>query len=274
MKRRIDALITERGLAESREKAKRIVMAGLVFVDGERCEKPGTMVAEDSEIEVKGDDCPYVSRGGLKLEAALDEFGIDVAGLVCLDIGSSTGGFSDCLLQRGASKVYAVDSGSNQLSWKLRIDERVKVMEQYNFRYAKAQDFEDKMGFACTDVSFISLKYILLPAAQLLDSEADMVCLIKPQFEAGRHQVGRGGVVKDPAVHGEVIENVKAYAGEAGFSVINLSFSPIEGAKKANIEYLMHVRKGNAEYIGPATEDIVRAAHAHFKETTESEFKD
>lgn len=269
MKRRIDALITERGLADSREKAKRFVMAGLVFVDGERCEKPGTIVAEDVQIELRGEDCPYVSRGGLKLEAALNTFEIDVAGLICLDIGSSTGGFSDCLLQRGAAKVYAVDSGSNQLSWKLRIDERVKVMEQYNFRYAQVPDFEDRIQFACTDVSFISLKYILPPAAQLLEDGADMVCLIKPQFEAGRHQVGRGGVVKDPAVHREVIENVSGYAREAGFSIVNLSFSPIEGAKKGNIEYLMHLRKGGAEYAGIATQEIVRAAHAFFKETAE-----
>ncbi len=269
MKRRIDIIITERGLAESRERAKRLVMAGLVFVDGERCEKPGAAVAEDAQIEVKGEDCPYVSRGGLKLEAALDEFGIDVRGLICLDIGSSTGGFSDCLIQRDAAKVYAVDSGSNQLSWKLRIDERVKVMEQYNFRYAEQKDFEDMMGFACADVSFISLRYIFPPAAGLLEDGSNMVCLVKPQFEAGRHQVEKGGIVKDPEIHVEVIEKLTRCAREAGFSPVNMTFSPIEGAKSNNIEYLIHIRKGVAEYIGPAAEELVRAAHAYFEDEGE-----
>ena len=178
MKSRIDVLLVEQGFCETREKAKRIIMAGLVFVDGQRCDKAGTAVPEDAKIEVRGDDCPYVSRGGLKLERALDRFGLDMKGLVCIDIGSSTGGFTDCMLQRGASKVYAVDSGTNQLVWKLRSDERVVCMEQYNFRYADPADFADRMDFACTDVSFISLKHILGPAASLLKDGAPMVCLI------------------------------------------------------------------------------------------------
>ena len=237
MKSRIDVLLVEQGFCETREKAKRIIMAGLVFVDGQRCDKAGTAVAEDAHIEVRGDDCPYVSRGGLKLERALDRFG-----LVCIDIGSSTGGFTDCMLQRGACKVYAVDSGTNQLVWKLRSDERVVCMEQYNFRYAEPSDFADRMDFACTDVSFISLKHILGPAASLLKDGAPMVCLIKPQFEAGREQVGKNGIVRDPAIHRQVIENVLGYALDSGFSVLDLDHSPVKGTK-GNIEYLLLLRK-------------------------------
>ena len=242
MKSRIDVLLVEQGFCETREKAKRIIMAGLVFVDGQRCDKAGTAVAEDAHIEVRGDDCPYVSRGGLKLERALDRFGLDMKGLVCIDIGSSTGGFTDCMLQRGACKVYAVDSGTNQLVWKLRSDERVVCMEQYNFRYAEPSDFADRMDFACTDVSFISLKHILGPAASLLKDGAPMVCLIKPQFEAGRAQVGKNGIVRDPAIHRQVIENVLGYALDSGFSVLDLDHSPVKGTK-GNIEYLLLLRK-------------------------------
>ncbi|MCR4806022.1 MAG: TlyA family RNA methyltransferase [Clostridia bacterium] len=257
MKNRIDVLLTEKGLSQTREKAKRVIMAGLVFVDGQRCDKAGTMVDEDARIEVRGDDCPYVSRGGLKLERALDSFGLDVNGLVCIDIGSSTGGFTDCLLQRGAAKVYAVDSGTNQLVWKLRSDDRVVCMEKYNFRYAAPSDFADRMGFACTDVSFISLKHILPPAASLLEKGARMVCLIKPQFEAGREQVGKNGIVKDPKVHAQVIENVLGYAAESGFSALSLDHSPVKGTK-GNIEYLLLLERSD-EPANAVSAEAVRA---------------
>ena len=263
MKSRIDVLLVDRGYCETREKAKRIVMAGLVFVDGQRCDKPGTNVAEDAKIEVRGDDCPYVSRGGLKLARALERFGLDMTGKVCIDIGSSTGGFTDCMLQKGAVKVYAVDSGTNQLVWKLRSDERVVCMEQYNFRYAVPEDFADRMDFACTDVSFISLKHILGPAGALLKDGACMVCLIKPQFEAGREQVGKNGIVRDPAVHRQVIENVLGYADESGFSALDLDHSPVKGTK-GNIEYLILLKKEtetHCDITEDAIADIVKQAH-------------
>ena len=238
-------------------------MAGLVFVDGQRCDKAGTAVPVDAKIEVRGDDCPYVSRGGLKLAHALDRFGLDMEDLICIDIGSSTGGFTDCMLQKGARKVYAVDSGTNQLVWKLRSDHRVVCMEQYNFRYAKPEDFADVMDFACTDVSFISLKHILGPAASLLKDGAPMVCLIKPQFEAGREQVGKNGIVRDPAVHRQVIENVLGFAAESGFSALDLDHSPVKGTK-GNIEYLVLLKK-ETEIQNKVTDstiaDIVSKAH-------------
>ena len=263
MKNRIDVLLVEQGFCETREKAKRIIMAGLVFVDGQRCDKAGTSVPEDAKIEVKGDDCPYVSRGGLKLARALERFCLDVTGEICLDIGSSTGGFTDCMLQKGAAKVYAVDSGTNQLVWKLRSDERVVCMEQYNFRYAVQEDFADVMDFACTDVSFISLKHILGPAAALLKDGAPMVCLIKPQFEAGREQVGKNGIVRDPAVHRQVIANVLGYAAESGFSALGLDHSPVKGTK-GNIEYLVLLRKETETHCDVndnMISDIVLKAH-------------
>ena len=264
MKSRIDVLLVEKGYCETREKAKRIIMAGLVFVDGQRCDKAGTNVAEDAEIEVRGDDCPYVSRGGLKLARALERFGLDMTGKVCVDIGSSTGGFTDCMLQKGAVKIYAVDSGTNQLVWKLRSDERVVCMEQYNFRYAQPEDFSDRMDFACTDVSFISLKHILGPAAALMKDGACMVCLIKPQFEAGREQVGKNGIVRDPSVHREVIANVLSYAEESGFSALDLDHSPVKGTK-GNIEYLLLLKKETEPHCGVNEEmisDVVKKAHS------------
>ena len=263
MKNRIDVLLVERGYCETREKAKRVVMAGLVFVDGQRCDKPGTNVAEDAAIEVRGDDCPYVSRGGLKLARALDRFYLDMTGKVCIDIGSSTGGFTDCMLQKGAVRVYAVDSGTNQLVWKLRSDERVVCMEQYNFRYAQPEDFADRMDFACTDVSFISLKHILGPASALLKDGACMVCLIKPQFEAGREQVGKNGIVRDPSVHRQVIQNVLGYAAESGFSALDLDHSPVKGTK-GNIEYLVLLKKEENTHCDideKIISDIVAKAH-------------
>lgn len=217
-------------------------MAGLVYIDGQLCDKAGTQVGPGAEVEVRGSDCPYVSRGGFKLEKALDAFGIDVSGAVCLDIGASTGGFTDCMLQRGALRVYAVDVGTNQLDWKLRSDPRVVCMEKTNFRYSVPADFPEAMDFACTDVSFISLSHILPPAFSLLKDGGLMVCLIKPQFEAGREQVGKNGIIRDPKVHEEVIMKVAGYATGAGFTIKDLSYSPVKGGK-GNIEFLICVER-------------------------------
>ena len=264
MKTRLDVYLTDNGYFPTREKARAAIMAGLVFVDGQRSDKAGNTVKEGSAVEVRGDTCPYVSRGGYKLEKALDVFGIDLKGQRCIDIGSSTGGFTDCMLQRGAASVCAVDVGTNQLDYKLRSDERVDVKEKYNFRYAAPEDFDGPYGFACTDVSFISLKYILPPAATLLKDGAFMVCLIKPQFEAGREQVGKNGIVKDKSVHGQVIENVVKYAENAGFRPLKLDFSPIKGAK-GNIEYLLLLKKENGDTALQDT-DITASVEAAFKE--------
>ena len=229
MKKRLDVLLFEKGYFDSREKARIAVMEGLVFVNKAISDKPGTQVSEDALIEVKGQSCPYVSRGGLKLAKALEVFGIDPAGLTCLDIGSSTGGFTDCLLQSGALKVYAVDVGTNQLAYRLRTDERVICMEKTNFRNMDTALIPEPIDLAATDVSFISLKLIFPTAAKLLKEGSHLVALIKPQFEAGREQVGKKGLVKDPAVHKEVIENVASYAADCGFSLKGLDFSPITG---------------------------------------------
>ncbi len=263
MKKRLDVILTEQGFFPSREKARLAVMEGLVFVDKAISDKPGTPVSEDALIEVKGNVCPFVSRGGLKLQKALDVFNIDVNGLVCLDIGASTGGFSDCLLQRGAAKVYAVDVGRAQLNYKLRIDPRVICMEKCNFRNFKPDMISEKVDFACTDVSFISLKLIFPPAAPVLKEGADMVALVKPQFEAGREQVGKKGIIRNPDVHREVIEKVAAYAKDSGFSVLNLCASPITGTS-GNIEFLMHIKHDSKAEIGIKDIDIrktVEEAH-------------
>ena len=269
LKTRLDVLLVEQGYFDSRVSAQRAIMAGQVFVDGQISDKPGTQIRDGAEVTVKGGLCPYVSRGGFKLEKALDVFGIRPKGLVCIDIGSSTGGFTDCLLQRGAARVYAVDVGTNQLAWKLRSDERVVTMEQYNFRYAAPEDFPDIMDFACTDVSFISLKLILPPAASLLKEGGLMVALIKPQFEAGKDQVGKHGIVKDPKVHEEVIRKVSGYANESGFSVLDLDYSPVRGAKEGNIEYLVLLRKEGAEAAKSSIsasliEETVNISHSNF----------
>ncbi len=243
-KERLDVILVSRGLAPSREKAKAVIMAGDVFVNGQREDKPGTAFDESkiTSLEVKGDQLPYVSRGGLKLEKAMKSFELTLDGFVCMDIGASTGGFTDCMLQNGASKVYSVDVGHGQLAWKLRSDERVVCMEKTNFRYLTRDDIDDDLDFASVDVSFISLTKILIPARKLLKDGGEMVCLIKPQFEAGREKVGKKGVVRDPEVHREVIAKVIDFAGIIGFDVLNLDFSPVRGPE-GNIEYLLYIKK-------------------------------
>lgn len=243
MKERLDVILVKQGFAPSREKAKAILMSGNVFVDGQREDKAGTTFDENKiRIEVKGSALKYVSRGGLKLEKAMTEFPILLAHTVCMDIGASTGGFTDCMLQSGADKVYAIDVGHGQLAWKLRNDERVVCMEKTNFRYVTPDDIGEQIDFASVDVSFISLTKILLPARNLLRSRGCMVCLIKPQFEAGKDKVGKKGVVRDPKVHEEVVHKVIDYADMIGFHVKGLTYSPIKGPE-GNIEYLLFIEK-------------------------------
>lgn len=242
MKTRLDVLMVERGLSESREKAKAVIMSGNVFVDGGREDKAGASFPETAVIEVKGNPLKYVSRGGLKLEKAMKHFDVDLAGKICMDVGSSTGGFTDCMLQNGAVKVYAVDVGTNQLAWKLRQDERVVVMEKTNIRYVTREQIEEPVEFASIDVAFISLTKVLGPVKELLTPDGQVAALIKPQFEAGREQVGKKGVVRDKKVHLEVIERVMDYASGIGLEVCGLEFSPIKGPE-GNIEYLVHLKK-------------------------------
>ena len=244
MKERLDILLVNKGLAPSREKAKAMIMEGNVFVDNNREDKAGSTFDVNANIEVKGNTLKYVSRGGLKLEKAMTHFGITLEGKVCMDIGASTGGFTDCMLQNGAVKVYAVDVGYGQFAWKLRQDERVVCMEKTNFRYMVREDIQDDLDFASVDVSFISLTKILGPAYNLLKTDAQMVCLIKPQFEAGKEKVGKKGVVREPSVHREVIEMVMDYAVSIGFEILHLDFSPIRGPE-GNIEYLLHIYKAS-----------------------------
>jgi 23S rRNA (cytidine1920-2'-O)/16S rRNA (cytidine1409-2'-O)-methyltransferase len=241
-KKRLDVLLVERGLQESRQKAQATIMSGLVFVNRQRVDKPGTAVADDAEVEVRG-GLRYVSRGGLKLEKAMAAFPISLQGAVCADIGASTGGFTDCMLQNGARKVYAVDVGYGQLAWSLRSDERVVCLERTNARYLTREAVPDELDFASVDVSFISLKLILPPLRALLRPEGQAVCLVKPQFEAGREKVGKKGVVRDPAVHREVLEHFLEHAAGADFSVQGLTYSPIRGPE-GNIEYLGYLRCG------------------------------
>ena len=242
MKERLDVLLIKRELATSREKAKAIIMAGNVMVDGQREDKAGSMFADTVTITVKEKALPYVSRGGLKLEKAVNNFGIKLAGLTCMDVGSSTGGFTDCMLQNGAVKVYAIDVGHGQLEWKLRQDERVVCMERTNIRYVTNEDVKELIDFASIDVSFISLTKVLLPVYNLLKEEAKVICLIKPQFEAGREKVGKKGVVRDAKVHEEVILMVGLFASSIGFKICGLDFSPIKGPE-GNIEYLLDLQK-------------------------------
>lgn len=243
-KERLDVLLVNRGLAPSREKAKTLIMAGEVFVNGQREDKPGTTFEESkiTSLEVRGDTLPYVSRGGLKLEKAVKNFGFSLENKICMDIGASTGGFTDCMLQNGATKVYSVDVGHGQLDWKLRSDDRVVCMEKTNFRYMVRDDIQDDLDFASCDVSFISLTKILLPARRLLKDGGQMVCLIKPQFEAGKDKVGKKGVVREPKVHEEVVHRIMDFVDIAGFSVLHLDYSPIKGPE-GNIEYLIHISK-------------------------------
>jgi 23S rRNA (cytidine1920-2'-O)/16S rRNA (cytidine1409-2'-O)-methyltransferase len=242
VKERLDILMVNRNLAESREKAKAIIMSGNVFVDGQREDKAGSTFPAEASIEVKGNPLKYVSRGGLKLEKAVENYKISLEGKICMDVGSSTGGFTDCMLQNGAVRVYAVDVGTNQLAWKLRQDSRVVSMEKTNIRYLTPEQLQDEVAFASIDVSFISLTKVLLPVRDLMAAGGEIVCLIKPQFEAGREKVGKKGVVRDQKVHEEVIWLVSSYAASIGFLCQALDFSPIKGPE-GNIEYLLYLQK-------------------------------
>jgi len=245
-KERLDVLLVKRNLAESREKAKAYIMAGNVFVDGVREDKAGSSFEETVQIEVKGLAMKYVSRGGFKLEKAVDQFGVNLEGKTCMDVGSSTGGFTDCMLQNGAVKVFAIDVGTNQLAWKLRTDERVVSMEKTNIRYVTPEDIGQLAEFVSIDVAFISLSKVLGPVYELMAENAEIVCLIKPQFEAGREKVGKKGVVRDKKVHEEVIVAVTSFAAATGFELLRLDYSPIKGPE-GNIEYLLYARKNERE---------------------------
>ncbi len=262
MKERLDVLVVKQGLAESREKAKAMIMSGDIFINGQREDKAGSMFLEDVVVELRGKPMKYVSRGGLKLEKALLEFDLSLENKICMDIGASTGGFTDCMLQNGAIKVYAVDVGYGQFAWKLRQDERVVCMEKTNIRYVTIDQIGEPLDFASVDVSFISLTKVL-PAANLLMNEGgELICLIKPQFEAGRDKVGKKGVVREPETHLEVIQKIIDFSIENGFSVRNLSFSPIKGPE-GNIEYLIHLKKETVTTIneGVDAQDIVQKSH-------------
>jgi 23S rRNA (cytidine1920-2'-O)/16S rRNA (cytidine1409-2'-O)-methyltransferase len=271
---RLDVLLVERGLVETREKAKRTIMAGLVFSDTERLDKPGVKVDSDIPITIKGQAIPYVSRGGLKLEKALQVFDVSVQDKIMIDIGSSTGGFTDCALQNGAKKSYAIDVGYNQLDWKLRNDERVIVMEKTNFRYVTSEDLKfGKPNFATIDVSFISLKLILPVLKSLLEDKSDIIALIKPQFEAGREQVGKKGIVKDKKVHKQVLRDILDFSVQEGYNVKNLTYSPITGGE-GNIEFLVHLywNESKKELVSPSIdiEHIVHDAHENLAKSKET----
>lgn len=242
MKKRLDVLLVEQGLADSREKAKAIIMSGIVYVDNNKEDKAGTTFEETARIEVRGNTLKYVSRGGLKLEKAMNNFGVTLEGKVCMDVGASTGGFTDCMLQNGAVKVYSVDVGHGQLAWKLRNDERVVCMEKTNIRYVTPDDIDDVIEFASIDVSFISLTKVLPAVRELMTPGGEIVCLIKPQFEAGREKVGKKGVVRELSTHIEVVQMIVDYARANGFRTLHLSYSPIKGPE-GNIEYLLHITK-------------------------------
>lgn len=259
-KKRLDVLLTEQGLADTRSKAQAIIMSGEVYVDGQKADKPGVSYEETVSIEVRGATCPYVSRGGLKLEKALRDFGVDPTGYVCSDSGASTGGFTDCLLQKGAKKVFAIDVGYGQLAWKIRNDPRVVCMERTNIRYVTPEDIQEPLDLSVVDVSFISLKIVLPAIRELLKPTGQALCLIKPQFEAGREAVGKKGVVRDPAVHRQVLEDFLKLAAELEFTVLGLTFSPVKGPE-GNIEFLAHLSRVPGEGIAPDTAEIVEKAH-------------
>ena len=264
-KTRLDVLLVEQGLQESRQKAQATIMSGLVFVDGQRVDKPGTAVPNTAAIEIRGNVLPYVSRGGLKLEKAMATFPIDLHGAVCGDIGASTGGFTDCMLQNGAEKVYAVDVGYGQLAWKLRSDPRVVCLERTNARYLTHEQVPEELDFASIDVSFISLKLILPAVHGLLREAGHVACLVKPQFEAGREKVGKKGVVRDPAVHLEVLEHFLEHAKDSGFTVLGLTYSPIRGPE-GNIEYLGYLEKGEWQERNFDLDALVAESHETLKE--------
>lgn len=257
---RLDQLVFDLGLTESREKAKTTIMSGLVFVNGQRADKPGMQVAPDASVEVKGSALPYVSRGGFKLEKALKVFPINPAGKICMDCGASTGGFTDVLLKNGAAKVYSIDVGYGQLAWSLRQDERVVNMERTNIRYISSEQVPEPLDIAVMDLSFISIKLVLPAVCALLKEGADIMCLIKPQFEAGREDVGKKGVVRDKAVHLSVIESVLQFAASAGLTVIGLDYSPIKGPE-GNREYLCYMKKGSFDAPEIDARAVVEASH-------------
>lgn len=264
-KTRLDVLLVERGLIETRQKAQATIMSGQVFVNQQRVDKPGTSIAEDAHIEVRGGGLQYVSRGGLKLEKAMATFPITLQNLVCGDIGASTGGFTDCMLQNGARKVYAVDVGYGQLAWKLRSDERVVCLERTNARYLSREQIPEELDFASIDVSFISLKLILPAVCGVLKDGGHVACLVKPQFEAGREKVGKKGVVRDPAVHLEVLEHFLSHAKESGFTVLDITYSPIRGPE-GNIEYLGYLEKGTWQERELNLNALVDESHTSLKE--------
>ena len=264
IKKRLDVLLTEQGYADTRSKAQAIIMAGQVYVNGQKADKPGISYEETVQLEVRGDVCPYVSRGGWKLEKALRDFGVKPVDYVCSDSGASTGGFTDCLLQQGAKKVFAIDVGYGQLDWKIRSDERVVVMERTNIRYVTPEDLGEPLDLSVIDVSFISLSIVLPTIKTLLKPTGQVLCLIKPQFEAGREKVGKKGVVRDPDTHKEVLDNFVALADSLGFTILGLTFSPVKGPE-GNIEFLGHLCIEQKEGIRPDTADIVRQAHETLK---------
>lgn len=258
---RLDIYLTEHALAPSREKAKALIMAGVVYVDNQKCDKAGTMLTPKQIVEVRGGSLKYVSRGGLKLEKAMSEFSISLSGKVCMDIGASTGGFTDCMLQNGAKKVFAVDVGYGQLAWKLRCDERVVNLERTNIRYVTADQIGEQLDFVSIDVAFISLKLVLPVALNLLKACGEIVALIKPQFEAGKDKVGKKGVVKEQATHADVVRAVYEFAEESGFGVLGLSFSPIKGPE-GNIEYLIYLKKcGESTVVPEKIDEVVKSSH-------------
>ena len=261
VKKRLDVLLTEQGYADTRSKAQAIIMAGQVYVNGQKADKPGVSYPETVNLEVRGAVCPYVSRGGLKLEKALRDFGVKPEGLVCSDSGASTGGFTDCLLQQGAKKVFAIDVGYGQLDWKIRSDPRVVVMERTNIRYVTPEQLGEPLDLSVIDVSFISLKIVLPAIKALLKPTGQVLCLIKPQFEAGKEKVGKKGVVRDPAVHKEVLDSFVALARELDFTILGLTFSPVKGPE-GNIEFLAHLSRAAGEDHYPAPDQVVQQAHA------------
>ena len=264
VKKRLDVLLTEQGYADTRSKAQAIIMAGLVYVDGQKADKPGISYEESVSIEVRGDTCPYVSRGGLKLEKALRDFGVMPDGYVCSDSGASTGGFTDCLLQQGAKKVFAIDVGYGQLDWKIRSDPRVVVMERTNIRYVTPEDLGEPLDLSVVDVSFISLRIVLPAIKQLLKADGQVVCLIKPQFEAGKEKVGKKGVVREPETHKEVLDMFISLAKELDMTILGLTYSPVKGPE-GNIEFLGHLTLKKCEGIVPDTAGLVAQAHERLK---------